>query len=95
MLTSTLAFQKEQKLKCECQVSRGGAASRRAHACRVSHVTPVTDGVPSVPPQALLQVAKNLFTHLGRCTPQGAPTARVADGPPHAQPRGTWGDLVP
>ncbi|XP_068251449.1 LOW QUALITY PROTEIN: cGMP-dependent 3',5'-cyclic phosphodiesterase [Nyctibius grandis] len=34
VLTSTLAFQKEQKLKCECQ--------------------------------ALLQVAKNLFTHLGR-----------------------------
>ncbi|NXN48408.1 PDE2A phosphodiesterase, partial [Rynchops niger] len=33
VLTSTLAFQKEQKLKCECQ--------------------------------ALLQVAKNLFTHLG------------------------------
>nr|XP_014351806.1 PREDICTED: cGMP-dependent 3',5'-cyclic phosphodiesterase [Latimeria chalumnae] len=36
VLTSTLAFQKEQKLKCECQ--------------------------------ALLQVAKNLFTHLARCS---------------------------
>uniref|UniRef100_A0A672H9W5 Phosphodiesterase n=1 Tax=Salarias fasciatus TaxID=181472 RepID=A0A672H9W5_SALFA len=36
VLTSTLAFQKEQKLKVECQ--------------------------------ALLQVAKNLFTHLGNCS---------------------------
>lgn len=31
VLTSTLAFQKEQKLKCECQVSGGGG-----------HVTPGT-----------------------------------------------------
>ncbi|NXI95664.1 PDE2A phosphodiesterase, partial [Psophia crepitans] len=45
VLTSTLAFQKEQKLKCECQ--------------------------------ALLQVAKNLFTHLGRCRLQGAAHARA------------------
>ncbi|NWX42855.1 PDE2A phosphodiesterase, partial [Steatornis caripensis] len=33
VLTSTLAFQKEQKLKCECQVSARGAAPRHEHAC--------------------------------------------------------------
>ncbi|NXK15232.1 PDE2A phosphodiesterase, partial [Herpetotheres cachinnans] len=36
VLTSTLAFQKEQKLKCECQVSARGAVSRWAHTYDVS-----------------------------------------------------------
>ncbi|NXV21765.1 PDE2A phosphodiesterase, partial [Cepphus grylle] len=63
VLTSTLAFQKEQKLKCECQ--------------------------------ALLQVAKNLFTHLGRCPLRAAPVAWVGDGPPPCAAPGDGGTRVP
>lgn len=38
VLTSTLAFQKEQKLKCECQVrSTPEAVSCQAHACVPCH----------------------------------------------------------
>lgn len=63
VLTRTLAFQKEQKLKCECQVSVC-RATPHACVCSILHSSLM---VSSLSPQALLQVAKNLFTHLGRC----------------------------
>lgn len=59
-------------------------ASHECHTrvCACPCVTPLDDRVsPFVPDQALLQVAKNLFTHLGRCkgwNPQGM----VAPGSP-------------
>ncbi|NXL68642.1 PDE2A phosphodiesterase, partial [Chordeiles acutipennis] len=91
VLTSTLAFQKEQKLKCECQVSARVALSRRAHAC--PRVTPVTH-CPLCPHQALLQVAKNLFTHLGRWEHLGPGGGMVAPGSPVPQHGGIAGHVA-
>lgn len=63
VLTSTLAFQKEQKLKVECQVRTHQRTRTHTQAIiflsvRALHLLFLL--------QALLQVAKNLFTHLGK-----------------------------
>lgn len=59
VLTSTLAFQKEQKLKVECQVLH-----TLTHCTVCLHEYALSCFCFST--KALLQVAKNLFTHLGK-----------------------------